>query len=123
MSNIQSILAGSGLFFIFILLSGLWLYRTGRPYRSSILTVHKLISLGALVFLFINARQRVRTAAAQPLDLAAYWLVGLFFLIAIISGGVQSAFKSPPVIGLILHRLAASLAVLSTVWALYLLIM
>ena len=38
----------AGLFFVFILLSGVWLSRTGRPLNVLILTIHKLISLAAV---------------------------------------------------------------------------
>ena len=41
----------AGLFLLFIILSGIWLSRTGRPLSVLILTLHKLISLGAVIFL------------------------------------------------------------------------
>ena len=37
----------AGLFFLFVLLSGIWLSRKGRPLNVGISTVHKLISLAA----------------------------------------------------------------------------
>jgi len=46
MSLIQSNLVSTGLFFLFIFLSGFWLGRTGRPYTMLLITLHKLRLFG-----------------------------------------------------------------------------
>ncbi len=60
----------AGLFLLFIILSGIWLSRTGRPLSVLILTLHKLISLGAVVFLAITV---YRIHQAAPLIPAPTW--------------------------------------------------
>jgi hypothetical protein len=42
---------GAGVFFVAVFASGFWLSQTGRPLNDIILTIHKLISVAALVFL------------------------------------------------------------------------
>ena len=43
--------------FIFVFLSGFWLYRSGHPFNTVILTVHKLIGLGALILIGVTIYQ------------------------------------------------------------------
>jgi hypothetical protein len=57
MGTTQSIIAGAGLFFLFIFLSGIWLSYSGKPVNVIILTIHKLISLAAVVFLIVTIYQ------------------------------------------------------------------
>ena len=39
----------AGIFLVLIIVSGLWLSRTGRPLNVLILTVHKLIAVAGVV--------------------------------------------------------------------------
>jgi len=110
------------LFFIFIFLSGYWLSRAGRPYSVMILTVHKLLSVAAVVFLVIVMSRTNQVTKLNTVELVAGGITGLFFLVALITGGLLSAAKPMPTIVLTIHRITPFLTVLSTAVTLYLLV-
>lgn len=112
---------GALVFFLFIFISGFWLSRSGKPYSGIILTIHKLISLAAIVLLGITiyrVNQAARLSAIEPL---AAVVTGLFFLGTMITGGLLSTDKAMPAIVLRLHQITPYLTVLSTAATLYLL--
>jgi hypothetical protein len=111
-----------GLFFLFILLSGIWLSRTGRPLNIAISTVHKLISLAAGVFLLATVYQRNRAIPLNATEWIAIALTGLCFLGAVVSGGFLSSDKPMPAAVLRIHQIAPVLTMLSTAATLYLLL-
>jgi hypothetical protein len=110
----------AGLFFLFILLSGYWLSRAGRPYSVILLTVHKLISLGAVVTLGITLYRVHQAAPLTPLAIAASTAALLFFLTLIATGGLLSAAKTLPGFVLKIHQVMPYLVILSTGASLYL---
>ncbi len=110
----------AGLFLLFIILSGIWLSRTGRPLSVLILTLHKLISLGAVFFLVITVYQIHQLTPLNPLQLGSSVLTLLFFIILFATGGMLSTTKTMPVLVLRIHQIMPFLVVLSTSVALYL---
>jgi hypothetical protein len=121
MGTIQSSAGGAGLFFVFVFLSGIWLSRSGKPLNGIILTAHKLISLAAVVFLAITIYQLNQASSLSAMGLIAGAVTGLFFLGAIITGGLLSTGKPVPAAVLTAHQAAPFLTVLSTAATLYLL--
>ena len=113
---------GSGLFYLLIFLSGFWLTRSGKPYNVIVLTIHKLISLAAVVFLVITIYQANQVAKLSAIELVAGVVTGLFFLGTIVTGGLLSVDRPMPAIVLWLHRITPFLTVLSTAVTLYLLL-
>ena len=111
----------AGLFFLLILLSGYWLSRTGKPYSTIILTIHKLISLAAVILLGITVRRINQAGALSGVELLAAIVTGLFFLGTMVTGGLLSIDKAMPAIVLKLHQVTPYLTVLSTATTLYLL--
>lgn len=94
---------GTAALLVAVFVLGFWLRRSGKPYSGLVMTVHKLVSLAALI-LFILAVYRVNQAA--PLDTAALVtavLTGVFFVTAIISGGLVSIDRPTPPIVRALH--------------------
>jgi len=122
MGATQSSVVGAGLFFLFIILSGIWLSRSGKPLNGIILTIHKLISLAAVVFLAITIYQMNQAAGLSAIGFIAGVVTGLFFLGAIITGGLLSTGKPMPAAILTMHQIAPFLTVLSTAATLYLLL-
>jgi hypothetical protein len=122
MSPTQLRVAGAGLFFLFIFLSGIWLSNSGKPPNAIILTVHKLIALAALVFLVMTIYQVNQAATLSAIGLIAGIVTGLLFLGAIITGGLLSTGKPMPAAVLRMHQITPFLSVLSTAVTLYLLI-
>lgn len=100
---------------VVIFVSGFFLTYGGRPYGTTLLNIHKLVALAAIVVIGIAAYQSNHTQALSSaqwtfLVLAAALLVTLFA-----TGGVVSAKRDGPRWVLWLHRLAPYPAVLFTV--------
>jgi hypothetical protein len=110
----------SGLFFLFIFLSGIWLSRTGRPLNVGISTIHKLISLAAGVFLLVTIHQRNRVVRLSATEWIAIVATGLCFLGDVASGGLLNSDKPMPVAVLRVHQVVPVLTLLSTGVTLYL---
>ena len=121
MSANQLRVVGAGLSFLLILLSGFWLSRSGKPYSGIILTIHKLISLAAVVLLGITIRRISQAGALSTTELLAAIVTGLFFLGTMVTGGLLSIGKAMPAIVLRLHQITPYLTVLSTAATMYLL--
>jgi len=113
---------GTGLFFIAIFLSGFWLSRTGKPYSSLILNIHKLIALAAVVFLVLTVTRLNQAARLNTVEFTACVATGLLFLVAIISGGLVSLPKTMPEALTTVHHLLPYLTALATALTLYLLL-
>ncbi len=112
----------TGMFYLFIFLSGIWLNRSGKPYNGIILTIHKLISLGTIVFLAITIRRIFQTSALSTVEIIVTIITGLFFLGTMITGGMLSVRRPMPKVVFKLHRITPLLTVLSTAVMLYLLL-
>ena len=86
---------------VFVL--GFVLQRRGRPHNVLLLTAHKLIALAALI---LRALTVIRINQATPLDTAALVAAaatGVFFVAAIISGGLVSTDRPAPALARALH--------------------
>lgn len=114
--------AAAGLLFLFIFLTGLWLSQAGKPYGAVLFTIHKLIAVGALVFLALAVYQTNQAASLSPMELALVVAAGVLFLGTIISGALLSTDLRLPAAVLTVHQVAPVLTVLSTAGSLYLLL-
>lgn len=121
MGTIQLRVAGTGLFFLFIFLSGIWLSNSGKPLNTIILTIHKLIALAAVVFLFITIYRINQVTILGAIELIASVFTGLFFLGAIVTGGLLSTDKPAPAAILRVHQITPVVTLLSAAVTLYLL--
>jgi hypothetical protein len=121
MSITTSRTVAAGIFFIMIFIFGFWLHRSGKPYNSLLLNIHKLIALAALV-LFVREMVLVnQIAALSTLALTVGVLTVLLFVVGIITGGLVSIDKPMPAVVLGVHQVAPYLTVFSTAATLYLL--
>ncbi len=111
-----------GIFFTLIILSGLWLSRTGRPINVIILTIHKLISLGAVVYLGITVYRIQQITPLTPVEIAVCAVTLLFFIMMFATGGLLSTTKTMPVIVLRIHQIMPVFVILSSSVSLYLLL-
>jgi hypothetical protein len=94
---------------------GFVLKRRGRPHHVLLLTAHKLLALAALILMTITV---IRINRATPLDTAALVAAAstaVFFVVAIISGGLVSTHKPATPIALLLHRVTPFVTVAGTV--------
>ena len=103
--------------FLIVFLSGFRLHKLGKPYRTLLLTIHKLIPIALLVYLGLAMR------LMTPFSTLA-WLVVLFaifcFVVMVATGGWVSAAKEAPKVVLVLHKVLPYVTVLATAGALYL---
>lgn len=80
-----------------------------------LLTIHKLISLLAVVFIAVTVYQVNREVRIGAAELSASVVTGLLFLMTIISGGLLSTGKPVEAAVLTGHKVTSLLTVLSTV--------
>ena len=111
----------AGIFLLFIIVSGLWLSRTGRPPNVLILTVHKLIAVAGVTLLVISLYRLHQAAPLTSLQLAMSGVTILLFAVLIVTGGLLSTAKIWPGIVLRIHQVVPTIVILSTAANLYLL--
>jgi hypothetical protein len=117
--NTKFILAG--ILFVCVFLSGVGLSRMGRPLNVIILTIHKLISLAAVVYLGVTVYQMHPGGAPfSPLEVAACLVTLLLFLALFASGGLLSTPKPMPEVVLKIHQVLPYLVILVTPASVYL---
>jgi len=109
-------------FFLLIFLTGFWLSRGGRPYGILLITVHKLLSVGVVVFLTVVIVRISRTVGLSSAELIAAVITGVFFLGTIATGGLLSAAKPMPTIVHQLHQITPFLTLVATALTFYLLL-
>jgi hypothetical protein len=122
MSTTQVRIAGVGLSFVLIFLSGIWLSHLGKPYNTGVFTIHKLVGLAVGVLLAVMV---VQTHQATPLglvEIAAIVVTVLFFIGTVAAGGLLSINLELPAFVGKLHQVLPVLTVLSTAGTLYLLL-
>ena len=98
----QKVLITAALF-IAVFVLGFVLRRYGKPYSGLILTAHKLISLAVLILFGLTVSRINRTTPLASAALAAAVFTGVFFVIAIVSGGLASTDKPAPALARALH--------------------
>lgn len=112
---------GTALLFVVIFVSGYWLSRSGKPYGTLLLTIHKLIAVGAFVFLVITMVRSGRAGALGTAGWVAGGVTGVLFLSLIATGGLLSSDLETPAVVSTLHKIAPYLTILSTAATLFLL--
>jgi len=121
MTALASRIIGARVLFVFVFLSGFWLNRSGRPINAIILTVHKLIALGTLIFIGVTIYQVSQVASLSTAAVAATAFTGISFVATIITGGLLSLAK--PVSALsIVHKVGPVLTVFSAAVTMYFLV-
>ena len=121
MGSVELRVVGTGLFFLFIFLSGIWLSRSGKPLNGLILNMHKLISLAAGVLMIITLYRMNQAAALVTTELVTVVVTGLFFVVTVVFGGLLSTGKPMPAVILRMHQVMSVLTVLAAAAGLYLL--
>jgi len=101
--------------FVLIFLTGYLLYRAGQPFNMGVLTLHKLISVAAIVYLVVIVLNINKMAPLSKGELIVCIITGLLFLGAGATGGILSAAKNLPAVVQTLHKVLSVLTVLSTV--------
>ena len=114
MSTNQVRIAGTGVLYLLIFVSGIRLTRSGKPYSAVLLAIHKLISLAAVAWLVVTMVQTHQVIHLGSMAVAAGVVTGLFFVGTIASGGLLSTDRPMPAAIRAAHRINSALTVLST---------
>lgn len=122
MSTTEVRVVGVGLAFLLILVSGILLSRSGKPYNTALITVHKLVGLAAGVLLAMILAQAHRAAPLGPLEIATIAVTVLLFVGTVAAGAFLSIDKQMPPFVRRLHQVLPVLAALATAGTLYLLL-
>lgn len=80
----------TGAFFLFILLSGFWVSRSGNPYNTFIFTVHKLIGLGIGINLIRMVYLTNQSSPLSGTQWTAIIVTALLFILTVAAGGLLS---------------------------------
>ncbi|HYG58957.1 MAG TPA: hypothetical protein VD902_12935 [Symbiobacteriaceae bacterium] len=99
---------------LIVLATGRWLSRSGRPYSTLVLTVHKLVALAAIVIFGVLAYRANAASLLDALATAAACLTALLMLVSMASGGAVSTIKVPPAGLSWAHRIGSYLAVIAS---------
>ena len=110
----------TGALFILVFLSGFWLYRSGRPINTVVLTVHKLIALGALILIGVTIYQVNQITPLSAAAIITTVVTGILFIVTIITGGLLS-LEQPVTAVAIVHKIGPFLTVAGVIVTLYLL--
>ena len=112
----------AGIFLVLIIVSGLWLSRTGRPLNVLILTVHKLIAVAGVALLVITLYRLNQTAPLSPVEIGHER--GHHFVVRCVDryGRVTVHCQSLAGNCLRIHQIVPTLVILSTAANLYLLL-
>jgi hypothetical protein len=121
MSLTESNLVSTGLFFLFIFLSGFWLSRKGRPYHMLIVTVHKLIGLAAGIYLGLTVYRIHQATPLSRVQITAVVVTILFFAVNVATGSLLSTNKPMPEAVSTINKLFPYLTVVTTLVTIYLL--
>lgn len=120
MSTTQVRVAGVGLSFVLIFLSGIWLSHLGKPYSTGVFTIHKLVGLAVGILLAVMVYQTHKATPLGLVEIAAIVVTVLFFIGAVAAGGLLSIDLELPAFVRKLHQVLPVLTVLSTAGTLYL---
>ena len=101
----------SGIFVVLLVVSGIFLTRTGKPYHVLVLALHKVLTLalGVLLFMLILPVLRLDVFPLVHLLIAGFLALG--FIGLIVSGGMMSLDKFQGVM-LWIHRFSVAVFLL-----------
>ena len=100
--------------FVFMLVFGYWLSRLGKPYNTLILTFHKLIAVGTLVYLIVTVIKINKLAPLSPVLLATSIISLVLFLALAATGGILSGMKSVPEFVHKIHQIVPYVLILTS---------
>lgn len=130
MNTMQTRILVTGLFFLFIFLSGFLLSGAGKPHNRVYFNLHKLVGLAAGIFLVITVLRIRQENGLETIQIASIVLTALIFFVLVAAGGLtgaaadgtlQSASQALLSTASSIHKVFPYLALLSTGATYYLL--
>jgi hypothetical protein len=107
--------------FLLTLASGVWLSNSGKPLNTVILTLHKLIALGAVIVTALQIYETLKTTEIQAAVIALLIVAGLCVVALFVTGALMSMGRRAYDLLLTTHRVAPLLAVMAMAATIYLL--
>jgi hypothetical protein len=115
---------------IVTLISGVILSNAGRPYNSAIFSLHKLVSIAAVIVLGVSVYNLHQSGNMITLYALVFAATGLFFLALIVSGSLLSLVDAemltlnPAALRatLIIHQITPLLVLVSSAASFYVLV-
>jgi len=95
-----------GLIFLLTLATGVWLSRSGKPYSTGIFTIHKLISVAAVVLAAIQMVKALKISGSTPLLIALSVIAVLAVIALLATGALMSLDKLSYKWMLTIHQIA-----------------
>jgi hypothetical protein len=114
MNALTSKIIATGVLFVFVFLFGFWLNRSGRPINTLILTAHKLIALGTLIFIGVTVYQVNQVAPLSIAAIVATIITSVLFIVTIIAGGLLSLDRPVSAMSIV-HKVGPLLTVAGTI--------
>jgi len=114
MSTVQLKVAITVFIFLIIFFSGFWLNKTGKPYNIIVLTMHKLISAGMIIYIAVACYQLYKAAGLNTSELILSLSMIIVFIGSIVSGALLSTGNPLPSITAIIHRSLSYVSILFT---------
>jgi len=118
--EIQHKIISTGAAFIFILISGFILSKIGKPYNPLFFNIHKLISLGVLIYAIVITVQIFKCAEVYNPVYYILLIIILLSIAAFITGGILSAKDNAKEIILTIHRIVSLLILAGVVILIFL---
>ena len=107
-------IVGILLMFVAIMGTGFWISKGGKPYNTVIFTLHKLISIAAVVLLTIITIQTNNSSGLNAAGLAGVITSGCLLVGTLVTGGMLSVDKVMPSIVIRMHQILPVLTTVST---------
>lgn len=124
MSVLSTKLIVTGVLFVFTLISGVIVTRSGRPLSLGLVTLHKSLSIGTVIFVGIVVNQLYKTLEGKVfVQLSAMVITGLLFLALIGTGALLTREEMQlPAIVFKLHQVLPLLSLVSSAGTIFLLL-
>jgi hypothetical protein len=124
MDTITSKLVIAGILFLFTLISGVIVSRSGRPLSIGLVTVHKLIAVGTVVLIGMAVNQLYKTVDGKAFIETSIIIISALLFLALIATGAfltREEMQLPEMV-LKIHQVAPLLALISSTVTVYLLV-
>jgi len=103
----------SGITYIFILISGIWLSNLGKPYGTVLFAIHKLIALALIVYVFILSKKLFKTTELNLLMWIFIVAAALSVVLIFTTGGILSIQEEVKKSLVIVHKILSVVLLLS----------
>jgi hypothetical protein len=113
-----------GILFLFTLLSGVIVSRSGRPLNIWLVTVHKLAAVGTVVLIYLAVHQAYKTADGRVFIMISLAVISALLFVTLFASGAfltREEMELPAYV-LRIHQVVPLLALFTTSLTIYMLL-